>query len=222
MLDTGHQRDDQSLSWLGYWKRVFAQARREFVAILKKQALWNGLLVLSAALIGFLFGQPVGRVASIFIAASAALALVIFVAGAWCLAWAPVNLHRSSLDENRSLQRSLGDTQRQLDRQDDAIATAILELKRTSQLEHLRVWGKEFIQGTNVLYSGFNNDGIRDLLAMKLIETERIPNPPKPLEPLAPGEFRTGYREPPYHTLYRFTDLGLAVWKKIKEDTPSA
>lgn len=73
-----------------------------------------------------------------------------------------------------------------------------------------------------VLYSGFNNDGIRDLLAMKLIETERIPNPPKPLEPLPPGAFRTGYTEPPFHTLYRFTDLGLAVWKKIKEDAPSA
>lgn len=222
MLDTGHQRDDKSLSWLGYWKPVLAQAGREFVAILKKQAVWNGLLILAAALVGFLLGQPADGVAGVFIAASATLALVVFLAAAWCLAWAPVNLQRSSLAENRALQRNLDDAQRQLDEQDDTVAIAITELERTGHLEHFRIGGKEFIQGTSVLYSGFNNDGIRDLLAMKLIETERIPNPPKPLEPLPPGAFRTGYTEPPYHTLHRFTDLGLAVWKKIKEDATSA
>ena len=203
---------------LSYYKTVLLEACREAIAIIKGHAAWDVLLILAGAFVGFLLGEPVGQLAGIFAGAIAALAVGVVVIGAWCIASAPVNISRSSLAENQALQATISSLQGQLDEGRDEVAAAIQELKQSGHFESFRVWGKEFIQGTYTLYSGFNQHGIRDLLMMKLIRAERIPNPPKPLEPLEPGAFRTGITEPPFHTLYLFTDLGAEVWKKIRED----
>lgn len=210
--------DSQNHSWLSYCKSVLGEARQELLTITKKQAVWDALVIGTGAVVGFLLGEPAGNIGGIFAGAIAALGLVVLVVGAWCIAWAPVNILRFSLTENHALREKVRELQEQLNEESNRIATAVQALSRSGHLERFRIWGKEFIQGTSVLYSGFNNDGIRDLLMMKLIRPERIPNPPKPLEPLSPGEFRTGYTEPPFRTLYLFTDLGAEVWKRIQED----
>lgn len=209
--------DGHNLSWPRHCKSVIASAGQELVTITKKQAVWDALAIGTGAVVGFLLGEPAGKVVGIFAGAIAALGLVVVIVGTWCIAWAPLNILRSSLTENHALREKVQELQGQLNDGSDRIAAAIQELKRSGHLERFRIWGKEFIQGTSVFLSGFNNDGIRDLLMMKLVRAERIPNPPKPLEPLPPGAFRTGYTESPFRTLYLFTDLGADVWKKIQE-----
>jgi hypothetical protein len=211
--------DKQHLYWRDYYRRLLGAARRDAVAILKDQVIWDLLVIVGGAIVGLVvLGEPAGTVVGILVGAIAALVLVIVFVAAWCVVWAPVNVARAELKENQTLQENVATLQGQLDEGKDKVATAIQELERSGHLDRFRHWGKEFVQGPYTLYSGFNHDGIQDLLMMKLIKAERIPNPPKPLEPLEPGAMRTGYREPPFHTLWVLTDLGVEVWKKISED----
>jgi hypothetical protein len=204
-----------------YYGSIDSAARTETVAILKEQALWDLLLIATGAAIGFFFGEPTGRVAGVLAGAIGALALVVIGVGAWCIAWAPVNLHRRLLAEYTQIEAEQQSLEARLDEGKDEVGNAVEELRRSGHLQTFRTWGKEFILGTGVFYSGFNNDGIRDLKMMKLIRAERVPNPRTPLAPL-PGGIPTGYREPSVLTHYVFTELGAAVWKHLKDEVDSA
>ncbi|HUF53257.1 MAG TPA: hypothetical protein VMR52_05725 [Dehalococcoidia bacterium] len=208
------------IAWRSYVKAALNEAGSEAIRIIREQAPWDGLVIVTGAIIALLVGGPVGQPTAAIAGAFAALALVILVVGVWCLAWAPVNLHRSLLTENHALQASITSLQVELNSEKDTVSIAIRELSNSGHLATFRRWGKEFIQGTYPLYSGFNNDGIKDLLMMHLIKAERIPVAPKPLEPLPPGAFRTSFTDPPFRTLYTFTELSEEVWKVLQQEEP--